>query len=65
MNHIVVVVLVDGAPGGTRTHTVTVLSRLPLPIGLRGRMSVFSQRVRDPVEDVMFADDELIDVGDS
>ncbi|MBB3035972.1 hypothetical protein FHU29_000406 [Hoyosella altamirensis] len=28
-------------------------------------MSVFSQRVRDPVEDVMFADDELIDVGDS
>ena len=24
------------APGGTRTLTVTILSRLPLPIGLRG-----------------------------
>lgn len=26
-----------GAPGGTRTHNTTVLSRLPLPIGPRGR----------------------------
>jgi drug/metabolite transporter (DMT)-like permease len=26
-----------GAPGGTRTHTGTGLSRLPLPVGLRGR----------------------------
>lgn len=26
-----------GAPGGTRTHTGTLLRGLPLPIGLRGR----------------------------
>ena len=26
-----------GAPGETRTHTVRVLSPLPLPIGIRGR----------------------------
>src|SRR5882672_1332088 len=25
-----------GAPGGVRTHTVAILSRLPLPVGLRG-----------------------------
>src|SRR5579875_1435179 len=24
------------APGGTRTHTAAILSRLPLPIGLQG-----------------------------
>ena len=26
-----------GAPDGTRTHTVTILSRLPLPLGYGGR----------------------------
>jgi hypothetical protein len=26
-----------GAPSGTRTHTVTILSRLPLPLGYRGK----------------------------
>ena len=26
----------DSAPSGTRTHTVTILSRLPLPLGYRG-----------------------------
>jgi hypothetical protein len=26
-----------GAPPGTRTQTVPILSRLPLPIGLEGR----------------------------
>ena len=25
-----------GAPGGGRTHTWTILSRLPLPLGYRG-----------------------------
>ena len=29
---------VDGAPGGTRTHTVRILRPLPLPIGLPGRL---------------------------
>jgi hypothetical protein len=29
---------VRGAPGGSRTHTGRVLSPLPLPVGLRGRI---------------------------
>ena len=29
--------VLSGAPGGVRTHTGTILSRLPLPVGLRGR----------------------------
>jgi hypothetical protein len=29
----------SGAPGGIRTHTVDILSVLPLPIGLRGRQA--------------------------
>ena len=27
----------SGTPGGVRTHTAAILSRLPLPVGLRGR----------------------------
>ena len=29
---------IECAPGGTRTHTAATLSRLPLPIGPRGRV---------------------------
>src|SRR5690625_4873750 len=32
-----------GTPDGTRTHTGSILSRLPLPIGLRGRAQNVSQ----------------------
>src|SRR5918994_54782 len=32
------------APGGGRTHTVSVLSRLPLPLGVRGQRSLIFQR---------------------
>src|SRR6478752_491131 len=47
-----------GAPGGTRTHTRTLLRGLPLPIGLRGRRrqprtrsgADLPRRRRDPLE---------------
>lgn len=29
-----------GAPSGTRTHTESILSRLPLPIGLWGQSEI-------------------------
>src|SRR5680860_1501512 len=33
------------APGGTRTHTVSILSALPLPVGIRGpRLLMFSEQ---------------------
>lgn len=32
-----------GAPGGSRTHTRTVLSRLPLPVGVRGPTDILAR----------------------
>ena len=58
------------APGRTRTDTWRILSPLPLPIGLRGLSSRRSSettlvasedRQGDPVEDVVFADDQFGD----
>ncbi len=33
------------APGGIRTHTVSILSRLSLPVGVRGRLTPVASRL--------------------